>query len=295
MADQTLIAKLSEDIADLIVRAEPGVVGLRSSRRHGGSGIVWQSGVIVAADETVRAGENTVDVTMPDGTETTGTVAGRDPSTDLIVLRIAPGAGAEPTSLETTPARRGALVVTLGRRGAAPIGRLGMIAETGESWQSLRGGRIDRLIRLDTALDRVAEGGGVFDASGALIGMAVFGPRGRVIVIPVETIRRIVPQILTRGSPGRGYLGLGLHSVPARGASPAGVMVVSIDPHGPGASAGALLGDVLTTWDGAPIRGLREVVGRLGPDAIGTEVTLDLIRAGNATRMTVQIRRRPED
>jgi S1-C subfamily serine protease len=161
----------------------------------------------------------------------------------------------------------------------------------------MRGGRIDRFIRLDVSLDASAEGGAVIDAAGRLIGMPVFGPRGRVLVIPAATIARVVPQILADGSVGRGYLGLGLHRVgEGRGAQAAGqtgVIVVSIDPDGPGAAAGVLLGDVITSWSGEAIAGLRDIVVRLGPESIGTAVELGLVRAGAAAKVTLHVGKRP--
>jgi S1-C subfamily serine protease len=69
--------------------------------------------------------------------------------------------------------------------------------------------------------------------------------------------------------------------------------VVSIDPDGPGAGAGVLLGDVITSWNNEPIAGLRDIVVRLGSDSVGTAVELGLVRAGAATKLTLHVGKRP--
>ncbi|MDQ2802639.1 MAG: S1C family serine protease, partial [Pseudomonadota bacterium] len=184
------------------------------------------------------------------------------------------------------------LAMVVGRRGGTAVARLGIVSEAGEAWRSVRGGRIDRLLRLDLTLNAASEGGPAVDASGRLIGMAVFGPRGRVLVIPGETIARVVPQILAGGSIGRGYLGLGLHPVPAAEGSQGGVIVISIDPKGPGAKAGLIMGDLLVAWNGESIRRMRDILLRLGPDSVETDATLGLVRAGVDTTVLLHVGRR---
>src|SRR5207302_7940382 len=109
-------------------------------------------------------------------------------------------------------------------------------------WQSFRGGAIDSFLRLDVGLSPSAEGGAVIDAAGALIGMAEFGPRRRVLAIPSSTINRTLVQLMAKGHVSRGYLGAGLQPIRdgrrSQPGSAQGVLVVSIDPQGPAARAG---------------------------------------------------------
>ena len=290
MTDGTPLIALSDTLAALVEQAGPAVVGVHGGGRRGTSGFLWQDGVVVTAEETLRRDDG-LQVTRPDGQTIAATLAGRDPSTDIAVLRVEglPGAGWEPTG----GARAGQIAVALGRRRGATVAQLGIVAESGEAWRSMRGGRIDGFIQLGIRLDPSAEGGAVIDAAGRLLGMPVFGPRGRVLVIPASTIARVVPHILAEGSLGRGYLGLGLHRVPSGRSGQPGAIVVSIDPDGPAAKAGLLLGDLVVSWNGDPVSGLRDIFARLGPEVVGTQVELGLVRAGAPAKLILHVGKRP--
>jgi S1-C subfamily serine protease len=298
-ATDPLIA-LSDRLADTVARAAPGIVTVEGGRRLTASGLVWRPGVVVTADEALEADED-IFVTLPDGRRMAATLAGRDPSTDIAVLRIAAAdVPALPLSGTSEP-RPGQLAVAVGRRTEGPVASLGIVAVAAGPWRSMRGGQIDRLIRLDLRLDPRSEGGAVLDAGGQAIGMAVLGPRRSVLAIPAATIERVAEQLLARGRIARGYLGLGLQPVRldealARSlalADPRGVIVVSVDPQGPGHRSGVLLGDVVTAWNGEPVRGVREILRRLGSDAVGQKAELALVRAGKAALATVTVGERP--
>jgi len=289
MGDTMTLQTISDGFAALVDRTAKAVVGVHGGTPRGASGLIWQDGIVVTPDEALRH-EDDLRLALPAGGTAPATLVGRDPTTDIAVLRAEHLSAALPPP--SADARVGALALAIGRRKGSPVARLGIIAETGEAWRSMRGGQIDRLIRLDLRLDQAAEGGAVIDAAGTLLGMAAFGPRGRALVIPVQTIARIVPRLLASGSIARGYLGLGLHRVSA-GQPVGGVIVVAVDPDGPGAAAGVLLGDVITTWAGQPISGVRDLMGHLGPDSAGTDAELGLVRAGMATKVTLHVGQRP--
>jgi len=163
----------------------------------------------------------------------------------------------------------------------------------GGRWRSLRGGVIDSRIELDVTLRRSAEGGLVLDASGNGIGMAVFGPRRRVLVIPSATIERVATQLQSHGRIARGYLGLGLQPVRLDGEG-VGAMVMSVDTKGPGAAAGVRQGDVIVAWNGQQIRGVQTLLDELGPESAGVAVLLSLRRAGEPIEKSLTIGERPE-
>ncbi len=131
--------------------------------------------------------------------------------------------------------------------------------------------------------------------------MTVVGPRRRALSIPSSTINRTVDQLLARGHVFRGYLGAGLQTMKQERASDGsqasgirrGVLVVSIDPNGPSARAGMLVGDIVTAWNGQPIERVREVMRLLGPESIGSTVDLGLIRGGAPSALRVVIGERP--
>jgi S1-C subfamily serine protease len=172
---------------------------------------------------------------------------------------------------------------------------MGVVAVAGSAWQSLQGGTIDRMIRLDLALARHGEGGALVDASGRVVGMTVPGPRRRVLAIPASTIDRVTDQLLAKGRVPRGYLGAGLQSVSPRrhqeGAT-RGIIAIGIDPDGPAARAGMVVGDIITGWNGETVGSVRDLMRRLGPDSVGKTVALQLLHGGAATTISVTIAER---
>jgi S1-C subfamily serine protease len=125
--------------------------------------------------------------------------------------------------------------------------------------------------------------------------MTVLGPRRRALAIPSSTIDRSVDQLLAKGRVFRGYLGAGLRPIMGRDKASGGrgVLVVSIDPAGPSAHAGILVGDIVTAWNGRPIDRVRDVIWLLGPESIGTTVDLSLIRGGAPTAIKLVVGERP--
>ena len=225
-------------------------------------------------------------------------IAGRDPGTNLLVLRTE-----TPLDAPTPPrasARVGSIALALGATvDGAPTARLGLVNAVGPQWYSRAGGRIEQRIALDIRLGRTEEGGPVLDSDGALLGMSTLGPPGVVLVIPVATLDRVVPQLLNDGQVARGWLGLGLQPVsipePLRAAAgeTTGMMVMSIAAGGPGAVAGVTAGDILLTIDGASMRGMRRVMSQLDDASVGRTVALRLIRGGEVLTLNVLITARP--
>jgi S1-C subfamily serine protease len=161
----------------------------------------------------------------------------------------------------------------------------------------MRGGTIDSLLRLDMRLEPRAEGGLVIDAEGAPLGMAVFGPRHKPLVIPAATIERIGAKLLAEGRIRRGYLGLGLQALRLDEAltqahalsDRRGIMVVSLDPTGPARAAGVHVGDIIVGLNGQSVPGVRSLHARLTPESIGTSAELRIVRAGQIATANVTI------
>jgi S1-C subfamily serine protease len=124
--------------------------------------------------------------------------------------------------------------------------------------------------------------------------MVVFGPRRQVLVIPAATIERVATTLETHGKVARGYLGLGLQPTNLDGGDGLGVMVMSVDPTGPGAAAGVRQGDLIIKWNDQEIQGVRMLLRVLGPDAVGSTVKLDLRRGGDPTEAHLTVGERPE-
>jgi S1-C subfamily serine protease len=281
---------LSTALAGVVAAAAPGIVAVHS-RHSRSSGFVWRSGLIVTADEAL-AEEGEIAVSLPGGDTVQARLVGRDPTTDIALLRI-DRTDTPPAPLQTTDLPAGSLALVVGAEDGQPIAALGLVSRSGGAWRSLRGGEIDARIELDVSLRRRAEGGLVLSATGRAIGMAVFGPRRRVLVIPSATIERVAAKLESHGRIPRGYLGLGFQSVAVEGGNESGVMVMSVDPRGPGATAGIHQGDILVAWNGEPIRHVHSLLRALGPDSVGQTVTLRLRRAGETRQVSLLIAERP--
>jgi S1-C subfamily serine protease len=293
MTDQHLFAPLQDlsgALVSLVAAAAPAVVSVHSHRSRS-SGFVWRPGLIVTADEAL-ADEGDVAIALRDGTTVAAKIAGRDPTTDIALLRIE-RTELPPASLDGAELAAGAVAVVVGIEDDGPTAALGIVSRAGGPWQSLRGGQIDARLDLDIRLRRRSEGGLALDASGRAFGMAVFGPRRRVLVIPTATIERVASRLESHGRIARGYLGLGLQPVAVEGGEEAGAMVMSVDPKGPGALAGVHQGDVIVAWHGEPIRHLHSVLRALGPDSVGRTVALGLRRAGEMQQVSLTIGERP--
>jgi S1-C subfamily serine protease len=293
MSDQSSSSPLlafSTALADLIRAAAPSLVSVQSERARS-TGFSWRPGLIVAA-ENALPDDGEISIVVHDGTSSPAQIVGRDPSTDVAVLRVArtdlpkaPGQAERPVA--------GALAIVAGAREGAPSAALGVVSFVGPRWRSLRGGAIDARIELDAALTRSSEGGLALDAEGRAFGMAVFGPRRRTLVIPLATIDRVAELLATKGRIARGYLGLGLQPVKLDSGG-IGAMAISVDAKGPGAAAGVRQGDIIVAWSGEPIRGVHHLVRALGPDSVGASVRLSLRRAGEPVETTLTIGERPE-
>ena len=167
------------------------------------------------------------------------------------------------------PRSRGGRAGACRRRGeGAPTTALGVVSVSRGPWQSMRGGEIDARIELDARLRGTAEGGVARECGGS--GLRHDGVRATpaCLVIPSATIGRVASKLETHGRIARGYLGLGLQPVTIEGGA-SGVMVMSVDPKGPGRQPNIHQGDVLVSWDGKPIAELRRCCDRLGRTASG--------------------------
>jgi S1-C subfamily serine protease len=282
-------ATLSTALADLAAAAAPSLVSVRSGRARA-TGFVWRQGLIVTADDALPD-DGGIEVTLSSGDTIRARVAGRDATTDVALLRVE-RTDLAPASLAAGTVRPGALVLALGADDGGPTAALGIVARAAGPWRSLRGGEIDARIELDVRLRRNAEGGLAVDATGQAIGMAVFGPRHRVLVIPAATIERTAARLDRDGRIARGYLGLGLQTV-AVDDEGSGTMVMSVDPNGPAAAAGVRQGDILLAVDGEPIRSVRALLGALGPDSVGRAIRFDIRRAGAPAEVSVTVAEKP--
>ncbi len=283
------LAQFSTALADLVAATAPSIVEV-ASHRSLASGFVWRENLIVTADETLADGGEIL-VELAGGEVRTATLVGRDPTTDIALLRVE-GAPLTPVSFAAAPPRAGSLALAIGAAESAPLVALGAVASVGGAWRSMRGGEIAARIELDLRLRARGEGGLALDPDQGVLGMTVLGPRRRALVIPGATIDRVAALLLAHGRIPRGYLGLGLREVAIDGKQ-VGAMIMAVEPGGPGAAAGLHQGDVIVTWAGEPAGSVARLLHSLGPDSIGTTVRVGIRRGGQEGEVEIKIRERP--
>ncbi len=278
----------SDALAGLVSGMAEATAGLEAGGRHPASALHWRDGLYIAASETIEAEED-ITLSLPAGATEPAELVGRDPTSGVAVLRCKAAAASLPAAAE--PVAVGQLALAVGRCASGPLAGLALVAEAGPAWRSMRGGLIDRRIRLSGGLDPRLEGGAALDAEGRFVGLLLFGPHRRALVIPAETVERVAAVLAEKGHVARGYLGAGLH--PVRQKDLAGAMVMSLEDGGPAAAGGIQLGDIVTAWDGETLSGVRDLIRRLGPDSVGKSVRLDLLRGGQPASADVTVGARP--
>src|SRR5579872_7404106 len=194
------LAALSEDLTGIVSRVARGVVAVHARDRIPSSGILWRPGVVLAANHTVRR-DAKITITLPDGSTSTGTIAGRDPGTDLVALRLEDDRGSLADSAaphgDATEWDTGSLALVVGRPGREAVATLGLVHATGNAWRTWRGGSIDRLIHLDIAVHDGFSGGAVVNGGGEIVGLATSGlARGSALAIPASTLDRVLERLL---------------------------------------------------------------------------------------------------
>jgi S1-C subfamily serine protease len=280
------LAALSDELAGAVERAAPFVVAVNGRTRIPSSGVLWRSGVVVTAEHSIKREED-LSVVLPDGRTASATLAGRDPGTDVAVLRVE---GIEVGGLElATGVKTGNLVLAVGR--SAEVGlsaTMGVISAVGGPWSTWRGGRVDQYIRLDVSLYPGSSGGAVVDTAGRIVGMATSAlSRTAGVAIPAGTVERVASELLSKGRIARGYLGVGLQPVQLK--TSGGLIVLTAEPDGPADRAGVLVGDVLVALDGKPVEDVRDLQSALGSDSVGKTVKATLVRGGQKTEIPIVV------
>ena len=291
MTDQAdLLAQFSNALATRAEAAKNAVVAIRLAHERHMTGMVWRPEIVVASEQSLPRKDD-FELIGAGGSALTARMAGRDPGTNIAILRLAEPIASP--SIAAGEARTGAVALAIGADGmGGASARLGLVNLAGSEWHSSRGGLIDRRIVLDLRLAAREEGGPVFDAAGACLGMSTFGPRGQVIAIPTATIERVVPMLLKDGRVARGWLGVALQAVAVPDAlretaeQSTGLMVMSVVEDGPAAQAGIVAGDIILSVDGTSTHRFRNIARHFGADSIGRKADLRLIRSGRV--ITVQ-------
>ncbi len=291
-----ILSNLSEALAEMADRGGRGVVRVEARRRLPASGIVWSAdGLVVTAHHIVRRDDN-IQVGLPDGRAVAATLVGRDPSTDLAVLRaeatdLTPAVWATPDGL-----RVGHLVLALGRPGRTVQATLGIVSALGNEWRTPAGGKLDRYLQTDVVMYPGFSGGPLVDAAGQVLGLNTSALlRGVSLTVPAPTVRRVVEALQAHGRMRRGFLGVGAQAVRLPEAiarqvgQETGLLLVSVNPGGPAEKAGLLLGDTILSLDNHPVRQMDDLLALLTAERVGVTTSVRFVRGGQVQERSVVI------
>jgi len=291
-------ATLSDELTAATSTAGRSVVAVLG-RRHPSSGIVFRKDAIVTAQHALRRDDEIIVITGPEQ-RIKARVAGRDPGTDLAVLRLEQSIDAPVANWDSSARLKvGELVLALGRtwRGnvVASAGILsGVIAGP---WRTWRNGELDQFIRPDLTFYAGFSGGPLLSSSGNFLGMNTVGLHRDGITIPASTLQRVASDLLEKGRIERPYLGLGMTPVPLPESlrsklnltASEVLLVAHVEPGGPAEKAGVMLGDLLLELAGQSVADTEGVQNILRSTRPGQEIEAAIIRAGASARLRITL------
>ena len=291
-----VLANLSNALAGAVETAGPSIVRVEARRRLPASGIVWSAdGIIVTAHHVVEEDEN-IGIGLADGRTVSASLVGRDPTTDIAVLRAQANGLTPPTWVGAETLKVGHLALALGRPGESVMATLGIVSALSKDWRTPAGGQFDYYLQTDALMYPGFSGGPAVDAAGGFLGFNTSALlRGITMTVPTGTLRRVVEVLLTHGRMRRGYLGVSAQAVrlPAGLAGQVdqetGLLLGSVEPDSPAEHGGLFMGDTIVALDGQPLRHPDELLALLSGDRVGQTVAVRIIRGGQLSEVRVVI------
>ncbi len=291
----SVVEGISNELAEIVEAASPAVVRVEGRRRLPASGIVWsEDGIVVTAHHVVER-DDRIGVGYADEKQVEAELVGRDPTTDLAVLRVKGIELSPAMSSQADDLSVGHLVLALGRPGRTVQATLGIVSALGTSWRTAAGGAIDRYLQTDVVMYPGFSGGPLVDAEGKVLGLNTSALRGVSISIPSRTVDRVVESILSHGRVQRGYLGVGVQPVnlPETLAEElgqeTGLILISVEPGSPAEAGGLTLGDTLLSVHGEAVKRLDDLLGLLSGDLVGEVVEVRILRGGELSEQKVTV------
>lgn len=296
--ESSVLARLSNDLAEAVETAGAATVTVNARRRLPATGIVWSAdGLVVTANHVVER-DDELTVGLADGRTVDAKLLGRDPGSDLALLKIE-ASDLTPAKRTATPVKPGHLVLAIGRPGpSGPMASFGVVSIVGGAWRTQRGGSVDGFIRADVAMLPGFSGGPLVGADGAVLGLnsSHFG-RGGGMTIPSAAIDAVIASLQQHGKVRRGFLGIGAQAVaiPAALAQSAGIeqetglVVVGVEAGGPAERDGVYLGDVIVSVNGTPVTSVEALQDSLAGDLVGQPAQVTVLRGGAVQQITVTV------
>jgi S1-C subfamily serine protease len=291
------LSAYSDHLVKAVSRGGESTVLVDARRRIPASGIVYSADQILTADHVVERDED-ISVVLADGTRLAASLAGRDPGSDLALLRLVE-ARATPAERTTTEGRVGEIVIALGRPSTGGIeASLGIVCAAGGPVRTGRGGLIERYLLTDATPFPGFSGGPLIDTEGRVIGLNTSGfTHGTAITIPAALAWVQAENLAKYGHVKRGYLGIRSQGVAlstemsqALGRDQVtGLLIVSVEPGSPAQAGGLIVGDILVAMENQPVIDHDALMVTMTGNAVGKPVSIQVMRGGQPQILTVTI------
>ena len=290
------LTDFSNGLTAAVEKAGASTVLVDARKRYPASGIAFAENLILTADHVVTREED-IKVRLPDGRSLAATVAGRDPGSDLAVLRLAENTLVPAQTSEDV--KVGQLVLALGRPGSEGMqASWGIVTSINGPTRTFRGGMLDEFIRTETTPYPGFSGGPLINTEGQVLGLNTSGlTRGSSLTIPVKVAWRVAEALSTHGSVKRGYLGVRTQPVQIseaarkslQGEQEHGLLVLWLEEDGPAQGGGLLVGDILVAVSGRPVGDPDDLFAALGSESVGTSIRVDVLRGGKPETLQVTV------
>lgn len=297
-SDPHLLSMLSNQMADAVERIGTALVMVNGRQRQAASGIVYAPDLVLTADHVLEREDN-LTIQTHDERTLAAQFVGRDPSTDLAVLRVN-DLGLTPAATARDPARVGQLILVVGRPSSSgPMASLGIVSAVGGPLRMRRGLLLEQYIRTDAIPYPGFSGGPVIDGQGAVLGILTTGLiSGATLAIPTPIAWRIAGTLAQQGFIKRGFLGISSQPVHlpetqrAGRTQEQGLLIVRVEPGSPAEAGGMLIGDILVSLDGQPVTDTDDLQPLLMNERVGKTVSVEVIRGGSLHTLHVTIGQR---
>ncbi|HKG54811.1 MAG TPA: trypsin-like peptidase domain-containing protein [Anaerolineales bacterium] len=290
------LSDFSNGLSAAVEKAGASTVLVDARKRYPASGIAYADDLVLTADHVVTR-EDDIKVLLPDGRSLSATIAGRDPGSDLTVLRLA--------EKVLTPAKTsdgvkvGQLVLALGRpNGEGMQASWGIVTAISGPTRTFKGGMLDEYIRTETTPYPGFSGGPLVNTEGEVLGLNTSGlTRGSSLTIPNKVAWRVAEALATHGSVKRGYLGVRTQPVEISEAARQalkreqehGLLVLWLEEGGPAEKSGLLVGDILVAISGQPVGDPDDLFSALNSDTVGKSIPVEVLRGGHPETVSVTV------
>src|SRR5512140_491811 len=290
------LTDFSNGLTSAVEKAGASTILVDARKRYPASGVAYAEDLVLTADHVVTREEN-VKVLLPDGRSLAAALAGRDPGSDLTLLRL-PEKVLTPAKTSDS-VKIGQLVLALGRPNSQGMqASWGIVTSISGPTRTFRGGLLDEYIRTETIPYPGFSGGPLINTEGEVLGLNTSGlTHGSSLTIPIKVAWRVAKELAKHGTVKRGYLGIRTQPVEAPDAARSalkrqqnhGLLVLWLEEGGPAEKSGLLVGDILVAIDGQPVSDPDDLFSALGSGTVGNAMSVEILRGGRPETIPVTV------